>query len=465
MNIHAYSIQRQPDWACIQVTALESTDSIPVHLVCIIDTSGSMAVDDKLDHVKKSLHFLLDFLRPQDQLTVLTFSDRVRTILNKTFVTGSEKENIRARLSFIMPEANTNMSAALIEVREVLRMDTNNVKQGVLLLTDGHATAGMTTPEYLVELAQRTITNFRGTTFSCIGYGTDHHAELLRNISQQGGGVYYVVNTLEDVAVVFGDVLGGLVSCSYQQVRILLPEGTELKTRYPVERENSVVKVCIGDLPAGMEAILIARMAEGQPLLLKAYDLKMHDNVTLNTTVLPTEDPVIQLNGEAHYLRFEVLALLEECNSQRNGTPSEHIAKIVSCISQITTYKAHNPHPLWDTLLEELQNSKVMLEGNDVSLQPIMVQRAAVLGRMRGIGSTPQASQASHASQASQASHAFSPMANQSNAVQRQLSQDLYSASQSAEQPGQARQVQHAQPVSQRRYSWYDADEDDTHST
>jgi hypothetical protein len=87
-----------------------------------------------------------------------------------------------------------------------------------------------------------------------------------------------------------------------------------------------------------------------------------------------------------------VLALLEECNSQRSGTPVSYIAKIVTCISQITTYKAHHPHPLWDTLLEELQNSKVMLERNDASLQPIMVQRAAVLGRMRGIGSTPLAS-------------------------------------------------------------------------
>ena len=454
MNINAFTIQNQPEWACIQVTVPESTDIIPVHLVCVIDTSGSMATNDKLDHVKKSLHFLLDFLRPQDQLTVLTFSDRVRTILRQTFITSLEKENIRTRLSFIAPEANTNMSAALIEIREVLRMDTNNVKQGVLLLTDGHANAGMKEPDYLIELAQRTITTFRGTSFSCIGYGTDHHAELLQQISQVGGGVYYVVNTLEDVAVVFGDVLGGLVSCSYQQVRILLPEGTELKTRYPVEQENHVVKVCVGDVPAGTEAILIAKLAVEQPILLKAYDMKMHDNVTVNTTVIHTEDTAMQLNGEAHFLRFEVVALLEE--SVRNPLAVEQIAKIVEYIRKITVYKQEHVHPLWDTLLDELNNCKIMLENNgNQDLQPIMVQRGAVLGRMRGIGSTPQAprasraSQAPHASRAPQASRipmnpvypsyaAFSPMANRSNSVQRQFSQEMYSASQSAEQqPGE----------------------------
>jgi len=315
MNFQAYTLSKHPEWACLQVKAPESETRTPVHLCCVIDTSASMESYNKLENVKRSLQFLLDFLGPQDSISVITFSEAARTILTQTAVSLTEKDNIRTRISIIRVESNTNLSAGIIQAHESLQVDTSGLKQGILLLTDGIANIGLTNSTDIIELVRNTITKFNGTSISSVGYGTDHNVELLQSISTEGGGSYYVVNNLEDVASVFGDILGGLISCSSQQVRVVLPVGTEVKSRYGTNTVGDKVEIVIGDMPAGTEAAFLAKIPSGTIATLKGYDLMAHNTYEINSNVVTTTDALLQVNGEAHYIRFEVLALLEQTRS------------------------------------------------------------------------------------------------------------------------------------------------------
>lgn len=393
MNFQAYTLQKHPEWACIQVKAPDSEARTPVHLCCVIDTSASMGSEDKLKNVKQSLQFLLDFLGPQDSVSIITFSETAKTILTQTAVTASEKDNIRARISIINIESNTNLSASIVQARETLMIDTSNCKQGILLLTDGVANLGLTRPQDIIELVRNTIDKFSGTSISSVGYGTDHNVELLQNISTEGGGSYYVVNNLEDVATVFGDILGGLVSCAAQQVRVLLPVGTEVRSRYATNTVGDQMEIVIGDMPAGAEAAFLAKIPAGLPVTLKGYDLVTHNTFEVNTTVGATTDSTLQVNGEAHYLRFEVMAILEQSRNLMNyRTPAADIAaqvtKIDACITTITAHRAEHEHSLWDILLDELNTCKRTLHHRNVydnTTPHIMTQHAGYLGRMRGL--------------------------------------------------------------------------------
>lgn len=393
MNFQAYTLSSRPEWACLQVKAPDSESRTPVHLCCVIDTSASMESGRKLENVKQSLQFLLDFLGPQDSVSVITFSEAAKTILTQTAVTASEKDNIRARISIIRVESNTNLSAGIIQAQDSLQIDTSNTKQGILLLTDGIANMGLTRPQDIIELVRNTITKFNGTSISSVGYGTDHNVELLQSISTEGGGSYYVVNNLEDVATVFGDILGGLVSCAAQQVRVVLPVGTEIKSRYANNIIGDKMEIVIGDMPSGAEAAFLAKIPAARPVTLKGYDLVLHSTFELNSTVGTTEDEVLQVNGEAHYLRFEVMAILEQSRGLMNySTPvanvNEQITKIDDCIATITTHRAAHEHSLWDILLDELNTCKRTLQHRnvyDVTTPHIMTQHAGYLGRMRGL--------------------------------------------------------------------------------
>jgi hypothetical protein len=308
-------------------------------------------------------------------------------------VSANEKDNIRARISIIRIESNTNLSAGIVQARDSLQIDTSNSKQGILLLTDGVANMGLTRPADILDLVRNTITKFNGTSISSVGYGTDHNVELLQSISTEGGGSYYVVNNLEDVATVFGDILGGLVSCASQQVRVALPVGTEVKSRYGTNTVASTLEIVIGDMPAGAEAAFLAKIPSGAVATLKGYDLVTHNTYEINSTVNTTDDATLQVNGEAHYIRFEVLTLIEQSRSfmshfGNQADANAHIEKINACIATITEYRGTSEHSLWDILLEELNTCKKLLENRHrvaVDTPHIMTQHAGYLGRMRGL--------------------------------------------------------------------------------
>jgi Mg-chelatase subunit ChlD len=405
MNFQAYTIPSHSEWACIHLHAPITEHRTPIHLVCIIDTSASMQENNKLVNVKHSLQFLLNFLTPQDRISIITFSDKVKTILRQEFTTLDEKSHIQTRISFITHESTTNLSSGIIESHFSLLSDTSSIKQGILLLTDGHANMGIVHPEDIANIARKTLTKFNGTSMSCIGYGTDHNVRLLQQISTDGGGAYYVVNNLDDVATVFGDILGGLVSCSYQQISVSFPKNTVLQTKYSIQNSLETTDVNIGDLPSGMDAIFLAKIPTYHPIFLKAYDLKQHAFITMEIQVKLTDDIELINNATAHYIRFEVISIINEVlEFNKKSKVSESLQdkiKLKQKINQylkeiLPNYSVSHPHSLWEILIKELEYCKYYLENKSDCCEDwaaLMSQHSQCLGLMKGISSGSSQSQ------------------------------------------------------------------------
>ncbi len=402
MKFNATAINKYPGFACIEVKADENATRKPVHLCVVLDTSASMDSDNKLENVRQSMKYMIDFLGPKDKLSIVTFSQVARIVMNSIAITNEEKENIRTRISLIRPESNTNLSGGVIAAQDCLSSESC-FKQGVLILTDGHANVGVTGPKDIVKLSTNLSRLFNGTSISTIGYGTDHNVELLQDISSEGGGSYYVVNDMEDVAQVFGDILGGLLSCVAQQVTVQLPLGCEIKTRYAVHTNDRGVDVVIGDMPAGMVGAFIAKLEKNSEVNMRGFDLITNENVFSMNLVSENNDEVVQTECEAHYLRFVVLELIEKARKVLNGT-DKNITEIINDIHkysmEIVNYKDKNVNSLWDMLLEELKECGESLEhykvnGGGIDSQTsakVMGQRTTFLGRMKGVaakGTTP----------------------------------------------------------------------------
>ncbi len=408
MNFQAYTVPSHPEWACIHLHAPPSEERTPIHLVCIIDTSSSMETDNKLINVKHSLQFLLNLLTPLDYLSIITFSDKAKTIISQSLVTSVEKHHILTRISFITHETVTNLSSAMVEARSCLFKDTSTIKQGILLLTDGHANTGIVHPDDICIITNKTLDLYKGTSISCIGYGTDHNINLLQQIAVDGGGAYYVVNNVDHVASVFGDILGGLVSCSYQQISVSVPENTELQTRYSVHSSSNKLEICIGDLPADMDAIFLAKLSPQQSVTLKFYDLKLHDFVIMEILIKPSDTPELKNNAMAHYIRYQVLSLIDQVlkftkkNAEVDPESVSHLKQkqlmktINDYIQIIPTCSESYPHLLWDILKRELEYCKYYFENKKdccEDWQSLMSQHNLCLGLMKGISSGSSQSQ------------------------------------------------------------------------
>lgn len=399
MNTFSFPVPSHPEWSLIRIQATEALPAAfvrpPLHLCLLLDVSASMDDEGRLENVKHSLHHLLGLLTPTDRVSLVTFSRRATTILRQAFL--DDVEALRVTLSCIRSESNTNLGAGLVEAQRTLFRDPGQT-QCVLLLTDGFATSGVMEADALLALAAPLT---ESSVLHVIGYGEGHQADLLSRMATVGGGSYHVVCNKEDVAVVIGDVVGGLVSCAFQQVTLTLPV-CEIKTRYQVRHVAAIesgvsasMEIKIGDLMEHGEAIVLARLPIGSSFHVDALNRVTGAVDTTWAMVYATEEPRLHAMGAAHWLRWGVVTIMEDVAEHveafgvmRSLTFLALEQRITECLTAIRETRAlcsDYEGALWDLLTHELTICQGMLVGGVSTVH--LRQHGATLSLMRGVSS------------------------------------------------------------------------------
>ncbi len=388
LSVKKFSVPSHPGFSCTHMKAVEqSSDSTrtPVNFCVLIDTSGSMEVDGKLANVCKSLHYLVDYMNDSDSLSVITFSDSARIHCKGLAMNASNKATIRHILSQQVPTGSTNMSDALIKARECLISGATDKKQGILLLTDGHANLGVTQPGGIVQILESITHDFSGCSLSSVGYGTDHNTELLDTMSRKGTGSYAVVNTIEDVGTVFGTILGDLASCVAQNIKVTFPAGVKLHTKYSTEvATDGSISVVVGDLSAGCDATILSEDT-GVQTHVSGYDII--GNMPFSSTAEHDVGGGDEITGLTTYYRSMVVELIQEVNVSTTAEAEAMKAKIRTIRREIKAEKMRLENPIWDILLEDLSLCKqglTMPPWMRAANNQILTQHGNYLGMMRG---------------------------------------------------------------------------------
>ena len=277
-GINATAYQLSTGESLVRITGEARETHIETHTIILLDLSGSMNANGKLASVTRSLHFMLDLMMPSDRLSLVTFEQDAKVRFSRLALTAENKEVVRITLGRLVADGGTNLSAGIVRSRECLFAPSDvgaRMKQSILLLTDGHANVGVYDPPSVLRHVGALLADHPGLTVSTIGYGTDHNADLRSQIATQGSGSYNVVSNIEDVATVFGDILGGIQTCIAQQMKLLIPSAavTQLTPFLATTAEN-LTTITLGDLPAGGEHVVLLNgltQAMGT-LTLRAYE-------------------------------------------------------------------------------------------------------------------------------------------------------------------------------------------------
>lgn len=287
----------------------------PVHLIFNIDISDSMAEAGKLESVKRSMEFIIPLLQPEDLVSIITFGEHSAVILNK--VQATEKDTILYKVRALHTEGCTNLSAGLMNINDCLAGSPVTHKTGVLLLTDGHANRGVSSPDGLKQIVQQLLATTPALTLTTVGYGHDHNIDLLRDMATTGAGSYNIVYNLENVATTFGEVLGGLTTVVAQNVVAHFPPGTTLRTGYATQTAaDGTIHVRVGDVYAENEIIILATLP---PLAasVRVTGHNMRTFVSMEDIVSVLELPAggIPKNVEQANFRYRVSTLLKEATT------------------------------------------------------------------------------------------------------------------------------------------------------
>ena len=111
-------------------------DQLPLHIIVLADVSFSMRRGGYLDDLKDALKLTLQYLRPQDSLTIITFS--TSNIVLADHIGASQKDSINLAIEKIIARGGTNAKIALRSgygVAHRYRSETSRTR--LLLFTDG----------------------------------------------------------------------------------------------------------------------------------------------------------------------------------------------------------------------------------------------------------------------------------------------------------------------------------------
>ena len=366
----------------ILLKGLNRTTRQSVHIIMLVDTSGSMEDNGKLESVKKSLRFMLSLLSSEDRLSLITFDNDATLILNKVVPDAANLDATLYKINMLHVDGSTNMSAGLLEARSVIESVDSGRKQGIILLTDGHANVGSSTPDAIVSIIQRILTDNRDVSISTTGYGSDHNADLLMQVAREGGGAYNVVSNLEDVASTFGDILGGLVSVSAQRVQVKFPAAYNVKTSYPTQvNGEGVTVVNVGDVYAETEITILFQVS-GSPEAVEVLGTNMMTLNPIHTTLIPQ-----MVSTDAYPLAFTVGELKVEVSNMLKAVRSLMVT--IGMIDALRDKIVDIVHPIVPFLLADLDQAKLIMRRGRMTQEDAvdLTQHSAYIGTSRGMRS------------------------------------------------------------------------------
>lgn len=382
--------------AAIVLKGASTTARQAVHLIFVIDISDSMQ-DGKLENVKRSVEHLLPLLTPNDMVSMIAFGDESTLVAKCVNATADGQARILDRLHRMHTMGCTNMSAALLDVLELMRDDPDasgspGHKHGVLLLTDGHANRGVFQPDGLMSIIARLLTQFPNLSLTTVGYGKDHNTSLLRDAATTGGGSYNVVYSLENVATVFGEVLGGLTTVVAQNVKVVLPPHSLAQTAYATKvLQDDTVEIKVGDIYAENEIVILYSppTANQHSVKVTGVDMTDLDQIQDVLSVQPAETPVPKTIELASF-RFQVTELLKDALKQPRPQDLDLRANLL--LSQLRALPYHLEN-IVQMMIDDVESVQEVAEagGADLLQSASIAQHAAYMGLGRGLRSSAPA--------------------------------------------------------------------------
>ena len=187
----------------------------PLDIALVLDRSGSME-GRPLDSVRRAVLELLRVAGPDDRIAVVTFDTSVDVVLP---LEHHDANAVAGRVRAIHSGGSTNLSAGWLKGVEVLTAGKRDKAIArVVILTDGHANAGVTERDALCTMVRGATDH--GITTSLIGFADGHDEELIASLADAGRGNDYWCAGPDQALNVFTAEFAGLASVVAQNLSI-----------------------------------------------------------------------------------------------------------------------------------------------------------------------------------------------------------------------------------------------------
>lgn len=202
----------------VQGKKIETDDLPPSNLVFLIDVSGSMESPNKLPLLKAAFKLLVNNLRKNDRVAIVTYASSTGIALEST--PGSDKEEIINAIDNLKAGGSTSGGAGIkLAYQEASENFIEKGNNRIILATDGDFNVGASSDADMEAL----ITKEResGIFLSCLGFGMGNYKDSkLQILADKGNGNHAYIDNMQEANKTLVSEFGGTLFTIAKDVKI-----------------------------------------------------------------------------------------------------------------------------------------------------------------------------------------------------------------------------------------------------
>lgn len=171
------------------------------NFVFLIDVSGSMAGEDKLELLKSGFKYFVDEMSEKDRVAIVAYAGAAGLVLDST--SGQEKRKIKKAINSLGSGGRTAGAEGIMTAYDIA--ERNFIEGGnnrIILGTDGDFNVGIRDRKQLVSLVEEKREN--GVFVTVLGVGRGNLKDYaLEQIANKGNGTYEYIDHIEQLRKVF----------------------------------------------------------------------------------------------------------------------------------------------------------------------------------------------------------------------------------------------------------------------
>lgn len=188
--------------------------SPPVNVCFVIDKSGSMEGDRKIECVRTAMVKYMKMLRRKDYVSLVAFDDQAYLLVPSQ--AKGDGTYMKDMIEDLRADGGTNIYSGLeVGYEQVQKTFIPKGTNRVVLLTDGYDGVPV---DSTVGLSKRY--SKKGIELSAIGVGEGYNYPLLFNLASVGGGLLQLSKDSEDMDKIFAKELSSLLTAIASDVEV-----------------------------------------------------------------------------------------------------------------------------------------------------------------------------------------------------------------------------------------------------
>lgn len=190
----------------------------PVNVALVLDRSGSMK-GKRIAAAKEAASEALQRLAADDVVALVAYNHQV-DVLQRAARLGDD-HGLKSKINGLDATGRTALHAGVVTgADQVKRYLAANRVNRVILLSDGLANVGPSTPRELAALGRKL--GSEGISVTTIGLGLDYNEDLMQRLAAASDGNHAFVEDAKDLAGIFNAEFGDALSITAQDIEIII---------------------------------------------------------------------------------------------------------------------------------------------------------------------------------------------------------------------------------------------------